>query len=73
MPDEDPYSIAAEMDSGSSGFGISAIYGHPSREQKFAQSKYSILRRSEKPPKLPPRDLYGHLSVPSVMKVTFEK
>lgn len=61
VPDEDPYSNCNEIDSsGSSGFGASGIYGHIAREQHLMmQSHYPQMRR-EKPPKLPPRDNYGH-------------
>lgn len=69
IPDEDPYAIAADIESsGSSGFG-NGIYGHITREQMLLQSQYPQMRR-DKPPKLPPRDnMYGQHEMPSVMKV----
>lgn len=70
IPDEDPYAIAADLESsGSSGFG-NGIYGHIAREQQMMmQSQYPQLRR-DKPPKLPPRDnVYGHHDMSSMMKV----
>ncbi|GLV43119.1 expansion [Carabus blaptoides fortunei] len=70
IPDEDPYSVAGNGggSSGSSGFGT----GNPSnaagssivaatREQLLMQTQQLAQRRSEKPPKLPPREnLYPH-------------
>ncbi|CRK99486.1 CLUMA_CG012805, isoform A [Clunio marinus] len=60
LPDEDPYAVAAELESSaSSGFG-NGIYGHTSRDQASIHSKYHQTRR-DNPPKLPPRDnIYGH-------------
>ncbi|XP_031340033.1 uncharacterized protein LOC116168374 isoform X1 [Photinus pyralis] len=62
IPDEDPYSVAGNGSgsSGSSGFagtmGVAAT-----REQLLLQSQHHAQRRSEKPPKLPPREnLYPH-------------
>lgn len=73
IPDEDPYSIAGNGggSSGSSGFGASGSSGEVSRvaatrQQLLLQSQQLGLKRSEKPPKLPPRDnVY-----PRVMKVS---
>jgi hypothetical protein len=61
IPDEDPYSIAGNGggSSGSSGFGASGSSGEigrvaATREQLMMQAQQH--KRSEKPPKLPPRD-----------------
>lgn len=66
IPDEDPYSIAGNGggSSVSSGFGASGSSGEigrervaAAREQLKAQSQIAgVNKRSEKPPKLPPRD-----------------
>lgn len=95
IPDEDPYSIAGNGagsggSSGSSGgFGINGNGiintngGHvaTTREQLLMQAQQLAQRRSEKPPKLPPRDnQYAHESpysqeihmsheIPKVLKV----
>ncbi|KAJ8980597.1 hypothetical protein NQ317_018725 [Molorchus minor] len=61
IPDEDPYSIAGNGSgsSGSSGFVGSSVAA--TREQLILQSQQHTQRRSEKPPKLPPREnLYPH-------------
>ncbi|XP_055686812.1 uncharacterized protein LOC129792093 isoform X1 [Lutzomyia longipalpis] len=67
IPDEDPYSVAGNGGSGgsssSSGFGASGAGGHvaATREQLLLQTQQLASRRSEKPPKLPPRDnMYPH-------------
>ncbi|XP_037926571.1 uncharacterized protein LOC119661342 [Hermetia illucens] len=69
IPDEDPYSVAGNSggSSGSSGFGANGVTptssGHvaATREQLLLQTQQLAARRSEKPPKLPPRDnIYGH-------------
>lgn len=67
IPDEDPYSVA----------GVSSSVGGPSeiisgdresREQIYIQSTSYQHRRTERPPKLPPREnLYGH-GIPKVNK-----
>lgn len=66
IPDEDPYSVAengGSSGSGSSGFGHSGGYVANTREQLMMQSQ-QYGRRSDKPPKLPPRDnLYSHEKV----------
>ncbi|KAL1464824.1 hypothetical protein WDU94_004437 [Cyamophila willieti] len=64
IPDEDPYSVAGNGSgsSGSSGGGGSMVAA--TREQLLAQQH----RRSDKPPKLPPRDMnnpYPH-DIPKV-------
>lgn len=65
IPDEDPYSVAGNggMGEGSSGFG-SGIGGSmvaATREQLLLQTQQLAQRRSEKPPKLPPREnIYPH-------------
>lgn len=75
LPDEDPYSVLenGEDSSGSSGFGNSAAstgYVVSTRDQMMIPQQYQT-RRSEKPPKLPPRDNhYGH-NLPKVLKVKF--
>ena len=56
IPDEDPYSVAengGSSGSGSSGFGPG--YVASAREHLMMQSQ-QYGRRSDKPPKLPPRD-----------------
>ncbi|XP_063914800.1 uncharacterized protein LOC135131149 isoform X2 [Zophobas morio] len=62
IPDEDPYSVAGNGSgsSGSSGFaGASSVAA--TREQLLLQSQQHAQRRSEKPPKLPPREnMYPH-------------
>jgi hypothetical protein len=76
IPDEDPYSEAAgsASSSGSSGLGGSGSAGESNgkdvvsliatREQLLMQQQLG-MKRSEKPPKLPPRDnIY-----PQVLKV----
>lgn len=80
IPDEDPYSEAAgsASSSGSSGLGGSGSAGEGSgnrdigsvvaatREQLLLQSQQMGPKRSEKPPKLPPRDNH----YPQVLKVS---
>ncbi|CAH0562502.1 unnamed protein product [Brassicogethes aeneus] len=61
VPDEDPYSVAGNGSgsSGSSGFAGNSVAA--TREQLLLQSQQNALRRSEKPPKLPPREnMYPH-------------
>lgn len=65
IPDEDPYSIAAANNS------LGYISGNNSsiastRQQLLQQSQKLAQKRSEKPPKLPPRDnsIYGHDNIP---------
>lgn len=74
IPDEDPYSTAGGS-SGSSGFGASGSFAESSgrvasaREQLMMQAaKQSGNKRSEKPPKLPPRDIYPQALRASVLK-----
>lgn len=76
IPDEDPYSIAGNGggSSGSSGFGASGSSGEigrdrvaATREQLMMQSQKISNKRSEKPPKLPPRDGF----YPQTLKVRF--
>lgn len=68
IPDEDPYSVAGNGSgsSGSSGFvGTGTVAA--TREQLLMQSQQHAQRRSEKPPKLPPREnLYPH-DIPKVI------
>ncbi|KAL3289454.1 hypothetical protein HHI36_022878 [Cryptolaemus montrouzieri] len=62
IPDEDPYSIAGNGSgsSGSSGFAGNGNVA-AAREQLLLQSQQHAQRRSEKPPKLPPREnMYPH-------------
>lgn len=72
IPDEDPYSVAGNGSgsSGSSGFaGTGSVAA--TREQLLLQSQQHAQRRSEKPPKLPPREnMYPH-DIPKVNKVIF--
>lgn len=67
IPDEDPYSVAGNGSgsSGSSGFaGASSVAA--TREQLLLQIQQHAQRRSEKPPKLPPREnMYPH-DIPKV-------
>lgn len=62
IPDEDPYSVAGNGSgsSGSSGFaGAGSVAA--TREQLLLQTQQLAQRRSEKPPKLPPREnMYPH-------------
>lgn len=71
IPDEDPYSEAAgsASSSGSSGLGGSGSAGEGNgnkdvgltRDQIISPSHQLGVKRSEKPPKLPPRDnIYPH-------------
>jgi len=61
IPDEDPYSVAGV----SSSVGPSEIMS-TDREQIYMQSTSYQHRRTERPPKLPPREnLYGH-GIPKV-------
>ncbi|XP_026842699.1 uncharacterized protein LOC6600949 isoform X2 [Drosophila persimilis] len=81
IPDEDPYSVAGNGSggsSGSSGFGSghqqqlgkllnNGNSGHvaATREQLLLQTQQLAHKRSEKPPKLPPRDnVYAHDLIP---------
>lgn len=74
IPDEDPYSIAGNGSgsSGSSGLGPSGLSDTgrvaATRQQLLLQTQQIVgNKRSEKPPKLPPRDnIY-----PQVFKVGF--
>lgn len=72
IPDEDPYSEAVNSgsSSGSSGVGSgSAGEGNrvaATREQLLIQAQQFGTRRSEKPPKLPPRDNVYHHDMPKV-------
>lgn len=73
VPDEDPYSEANSASStGSSGGGGSAGEGPgkervaATREQLLIQSAQFVNKRSEKPPKLPPRDNSYHHEMPKV-------
>ncbi|XP_044740947.1 uncharacterized protein LOC123302180 [Chrysoperla carnea] len=65
IPDEDPYSVAGNggLGESSSGFSSSVAGGivAATREQLLLQTQQLAQRRSEKPPKLPPREnLYPH-------------
>lgn len=65
IPDEDPYSIAGV----SSSIGVSESFqqDRDTRDQIYIQSMNSRQKRTEKPPKLPPREnLYGH-DIPKVI------
>lgn len=63
IPDEDPYSIAGN----GGGSSVAAT-----REQLILQTQQLAQRRSEKPPKLPPRDnLYPH-DIPKVLKPDYD-
>lgn len=72
VPDEDPYSEANSASSASSGGGGSAGEGPgkervaATREQLLIQSSQFGTKRSEKPPKLPPRDNTYHHDMPKV-------
>lgn len=74
IPDEDPYSVAGNGSgsSGSSGFaGASSVAA--TREQLLLQSQQHAQRRSEKPPKLPPREnMYPH-DIPKVCPCLFSR
>lgn len=58
IPDEDPYSVAGNGggSSGSSGFGASGSGLVGASRDHLMQGQPIGQRRSEKPPKLPPRD-----------------
>jgi hypothetical protein len=80
VPDEDPYTVAGNGggSSGSSGFGASGSSGEigrervaATREQLLMQSQQLGNKRSEKPPKLPPRDSVYHHDMPKVCKNIF--
>ncbi|XP_066247403.1 uncharacterized protein exp isoform X1 [Euwallacea similis] len=64
IPDEDPYSIAGNGSgsSGSSGFATGSVAA--TREQLLLQSQQHAQRRGDKPPKLPPRDMYHDIPKP---------
>lgn len=65
IPDEDPYSIAGV----SSSIGVSESFqqDRDTRDQIYIQSMNSRQKRTEKPPKLPPREnLYSH-DIPKVI------
>jgi hypothetical protein len=72
VPDEDPYSEAnSASSSGSSGGGGSA--GEGTGKERVAAAREQLLiqtaqfgKRSEKPPKLPPRDNTYHHELPQV-------
>lgn len=73
IPDEDPYSVAGNGggSSGSSGFGASGsgMVGAP--RDHLMQGQPVGQRRSEKPPKLPPRDnLYASHEIVKVRHLT---
>lgn len=67
IPDEDPYAIAADIESSASSSFGNGVYGHHGRDKMMAPSQY----RRDKPPKLPPRgNIYVHRDeVAGVMKV----
>lgn len=58
IPDEDPYSVAGNGggSSGSSGLGASGSGMVGASRDHLMQGQPMVQRRSEKPPKLPPRD-----------------
>ncbi|XP_060515786.1 uncharacterized protein LOC132695515 isoform X1 [Cylas formicarius] len=61
IPDEDPYSVAGNGSgsSGSSGFAGGNVAA--TREQLLLQTQQHAQKRSDKPPKLPPREnMYPH-------------
>lgn len=63
VPDEDPYSVAGNGSGsgGSSGYVGTTIGVAATREQLLLQTQQHAQRRSDKPPKLPPREnLYPH-------------
>lgn len=65
IPDEDPYSIAGV----SSSIGVSESFqqDRDTRDQIYIQSTSSRQKRTERPPKLPPREnFYGH-DIPKVI------
>jgi hypothetical protein len=78
IPDEDPYSEAGNSASssgssgsgsgsgGSAGEGVGRDRVAATREQLLIQSQQFGTRRSEKPPKLPPRDNNYHNDMPKV-------
>lgn len=75
IPDEDPYSEAGNSASSS---GSSGLGGSPAervavaavRDQLILKSQQNGLKRSDKPPKLPPRDNMYHQDKPKLLKVS---
>jgi hypothetical protein len=74
IPDEDPYSVAGSggssgssgVGTGTSGTGNGTGMVAATREQLLHQQQQLLQRRSDKPPKLPPRDnSYPH-DIPKV-------
>ncbi|KAB0800167.1 hypothetical protein PPYR_08047 [Photinus pyralis] len=64
IPDEDPYSIAGNGDGSSRNLGLTDTIGMaPSREALLLQGQH-FPRRSEKPPKLPPRENWYSHNIP---------
>lgn len=73
IPDEDPYSEAGNSasSSGSSGLGGSSaerIAATAARDQLILRAQQNG-KRSDKPPKLPPRDNMYHQDKPKLLKV----
>lgn len=69
IPDEDPYSIATNMN-GSGSSGSSGGYGHNGHNGHVAATREQLMmqmgqRKGERPPKLPPRENgYGPADIP---------
>lgn len=62
------------LNNGSVMGGAGGLNGHmaPTREQLIMQTQQLALKRSEKPPKLPPRDnIYGTHEIPKVSTYRF--
>lgn len=67
IPDEDPYSVVGNGSGSSISSGMMSTGNvAATREQLLLQSQQRGQRRSEKPPKLPPREnMYPH-DIPKV-------
>ncbi|CAO1407305.1 unnamed protein product [Diamesa serratosioi] len=77
IPDEDPYSEAGNSasSSGSSGLGGSSaerIAVTAVRDQLILKSQQNGQKRSDKPPKLPPRDNMYHPDKPKLLRPDYD-
>lgn len=74
IPDEDPYSIATNVN-GSGSSGSSGGYGHNGHNGLVAATREQLMmqmgqRKGERPPKLPPRENgYGPADIPKVRSI----
>lgn len=65
IPDEDPYSVAENVGSSGGSSGSSGLVNLMGNRDVMMRGKNQLPKRSEKPPKLPPRDIYPH-DIPKV-------